>query len=113
MEWQGIEWVLLLYWLSMLVVPIYTFITFFLRVKRGVMEKFRAIRYYAGFVIIPVILYGLFFFVLVSLEEIAKINLVTEEFARSFFVVIGIGIIIWLVSLVVFGITLAFLRKPG
>ena len=113
MDWQGIEWVLLLYWLSMLVVPIYTFITLLLRVKRGVMEKLRAIRYFACIVIIPVILYGLFFFVLVNLEEIAQINLITEGLARSFLVVIGTGLIIWLVTLIIFGVSLVFLRRPG
>ncbi|MGB5850176.1 MAG: hypothetical protein WBH40_16935 [Ignavibacteriaceae bacterium] len=77
------------------------------------MEKFRAIRYFAGIVIIPVILYGLFFFVLVSLEEVAQIDLVTEGLARSFLSVIGIGLIIWLVSLIIFGVTLKIFRKPG
>ena len=112
MDWRGIEWVLPLYWLSMIVVPPSTFITLFLRVKRGVMKKFRAIRYYAGIVIIPVILYGLFFLLFVSLEEVAQIDLVTEGLARSFFVMMGIGLIIWLVSLLIFSITLAFFRKP-
>jgi len=113
MDWQGIEWILLLYWLSMLVVPIYTFITLLLRVKRGVDEKPRAIRFYAGIVISPIILYGLFFFGLIVIEELAKIDLVTEGLARSFFIVIGIGLIIWLVSLIVFSLTLKFLRKLG
>jgi hypothetical protein len=113
MEWQGIEWVLLLYWLAMLVMPIYAFITFFFRVKRGVEEKSRAIRYYAGIVISPVILYCLFFWGIVILEEVGQIDLVTEGLAKSFFVVIGIGLIIWLVSLVVFILTLTFLRKAG
>jgi len=94
-------------------VPTFIFITFFLRVKRGIMEKFRAIRYYAGIVIIPILLYGIFFFVLVSLEQVAQIDLVTEELARSFFLVIGIGLIIWLVSLLIFSVTLAFLRRQG
>jgi hypothetical protein len=113
MEWQGIEWVLLLYWLAMLVMPIYAFVTFFFRVKRGVEEKSRAIRYYAGIVISPVILYCLFFWGIVILEEVGQIDLVTEGLAKSFFVVIGIGLIIWLVSLVVFILTLTFLRKAG
>ena len=113
MDWQGIEWVIPLYWLSMLVVPIYTFITLLLRVKRGVEEKPTAISYYAGIVISPIILYGLFFFGLIVIEELAQIDLVTEGLARSFFIVIGIGFIIWLVSLIVFSLTLKFLRKPG
>ncbi|MGB5895357.1 MAG: hypothetical protein WBG58_14365 [Ignavibacteriaceae bacterium] len=113
MDWQGIEWVLLLTWLSMIVVPIYTFITLLLRVKRGVEEKPRAIRYYAGVVISPIIFYGLFFFGLVGLKEFTQIDLVTEGLARSFIIVIGIGLIIWLVSLIIFSITIAFLRRPG
>ena len=111
MNWSVIEWVLPIYLLSMIVVPTFAFITFFLRVKRGVMEKFRAIRYYAGIVIIPVILYCLFCLLLVILEEVAQINLVTEELARSFFVVIGIGLIIYLMSLIIFSVTLAFLQR--
>ena len=113
MDWQGIEWILLLYWLSMLVVPIYTFITLLLRVKRGVEEKPRAFRFYAGIVISPIILYSVFFFGLIVIEELAQIDLVTEGLARSFFIVIGIGLIIWLVSLIVFSLTLKFLRKLG
>jgi len=113
MDWRGIEWVLPLYWISMIIVPTIAFITLFLRVKRGVMKKFRAIRYFAGIAIIPIILYGLFFLLLLGLEEVAQINIVTEELARSLFVVMGIGFIIWLLSLIIFGVTLAFFRKPG
>ena len=113
MDWQGIEWVLLLYWLAMLVVPIYAFITFLLRVKRGVEEKPRAIRTYAAIVFIPIILYCLLFLGLVGLENLAQIDLLTEGLARNFVLVIGIGLIIWLLSLFVFILTLAFLRKPG
>ena len=90
MDWRGIEWVLPLFWLSMIMVPTFAFITLLLRVKGGVMKKFRAIRYFAGIVLIPVILYGLFFLLLVGIEEVAQIDLVTEELARSFFVVIGL-----------------------
>ena len=95
----------------MIVAPTFAFITLFLQVKRGAMKKFRAIRYFAGIVIIPIILYGLFFLLLVSLEEVAQIDIASEELARSFFVVIGIGLIIWLASLLIFTITLALLRK--
>lgn len=112
MDWRGIEWVLPLYWISMIMVPAFSFITLFLRVKRGVMKKFRAIRYFAGIAIIPIILYGLFFLLLIGLEEVAQIDIVTEELARSLFVVMGIGFIIWLLSLIIFGVTLAFFRKP-
>lgn len=112
MDWRGIEWVLRLYWLSMIMVPTFAFIMLYLRVKRGVVEKPKAIRYFAGIAIIPIILYGLFFLLLVSLEEVAQIDIVSEELARSLFVVMGIGFIIWLLSLIIFGVTLAFFRKP-
>ena len=112
MDWQGVEWVLPLYMFSMIVVPTYSFVKFYLHVKRGVVEKHKAIRYYAGIVIIPVLLYVLFFFGLVGLEEITQIDLVKEGLSRSFFIVMGIGLFIWLVSLIIFCVTIAFMRKP-
>ena len=112
MDWSGLEWVLPLYELSMLVVPIYAFIRLYSRIKQGVLKKPRAILYYAGIVVTPIVLYSLFFFGLVGLEEISDFNLVSEGLARSFIIVIGLGLIIWLVALLIFSLTLVFLRRP-
>ena len=95
----------------MFVIPIYAFISLFLKAKHSILKKLQAVRYYAGIVIIPIILYALFFFALIGIEELSQIQLVTEGLARTFVVVIGMGLIIWFVSLIAFSVTLVFLQS--
>ncbi len=111
MDWQGIEWVLAVYGLAMLVLPIYAFIVLRRRVKRGMLIKVRAFWYYAGLVVTPVISYVLFFFGLIGIWEVARIGLITEGLGRSFLLVTGLGAIIWLVSSMIFGVVMAFTKS--
>ena len=113
MVWQGIEWVLLLYGLAMLVLPVYAFIALLRRVKRGMLAKVRAFWYYAGLVVAPVIFYVLFFLALAGIWEIARISLITEGLGRSFLPVTGLGLMIWLVSSIIFGVALAFIKSTA
>lgn len=106
MDWRGIEWVVPVFEVVMLVLPVYAFITIFRRVKRGVMKKSRAFLRFALIVIAPIILYLLFFFTLVGLEELTSINVNTEGLARSFLILVGIGFSIWLFSIIVFSVAL-------
>jgi hypothetical protein len=56
MDWQGIEWVVLVYGVLMILMPVYGFIAFRRRIKQKVITKTRAFWYYTGLVISPVII---------------------------------------------------------
>jgi len=111
MAWHGIEWVLPLYALAMVVLPPYGFIVLRKRVKEGMLTKPRAFLYYAGLVLAPIILYAAFFFLLVGLEEVTRLAIVTEGLARTFLLAVGIGVVLWLVCTVVFGVALLLALK--
>ena len=70
------------------------------------LTRARAYLYYAGLVISPVAIYTIFFLILVGLEEVAKTPIITEGLARSLLILIGGGLVVWLVSLIIFGVTL-------
>ena len=93
----------------MVLVPIYGFIALRRRVKRRVLSKRRAFLYYAGIVIAPVVVYVIFFLGLVGLEEMSDGAIVSEGLARSVVILTGFGLVVWLLSLVVFGIALTFI----
>lgn len=111
MDWQGIEWAVPVFEVVMLALPVYAFITLYRRVKGGVLKKSRAMWRYASIVIAPIILYVLFFFALVGFEALSHINVITEGLARTILILIGLGLTIWLVSIIVFGVTLVFIKS--
>ena len=111
MDWQGIEWAVPVFEVVMLALPVYAFITLYRRVKGGVLKKSRAMWRYASIVIAPIILYVLFFFALVGFEALSHINVITEGLARTILILIGLGLAIWLVSIIVFGVTLVFIKS--
>lgn len=111
MDWRGIEWAVAVFELVMIILPVYAFITLYRRIKRGVLEKSRALWRYACLVIAPIIFYVLFFFVLVGLEELTHIGVITEGLARTFPILVGLGLAIWLVSILVFGVALVFVKN--
>ena len=106
MDWRGIEWVVPVFEVTMIVLPVCVFIIFYRRVKGGVLKKSRALWCYASLVITPIILYVLFFFALVGLEELTHIGVTTEGLARTNFILVGLGFTIWFVSTLGFGVTL-------
>ena len=111
MDWQGIEWVLPVYELVMLGMPIYAFITLRRRVKRGMLAKVRAFWYYVGIVVAPIIFYVVFFFGLIGVGEVAHVGLIPESLGRSFLLVTGLGVIIWLVASIIFGVVMTFTKS--
>ena len=111
MDWRGIEWVVLVFEATMIVLPVYAFIIFYKRVKGGVLKKSSALWRYTSLVVAPIILYILFFLALVGFEELTHIGLTTEGLARANFILIGLGISIWLVSTLVFGVMLMFIKS--
>jgi hypothetical protein len=115
MPWHGVEWAIPLYQLTMLVLPVYCFMALRRRVARG-LAKYRALRRYILTVIVPVILYTLLYVGLAVLEQLTKATLIPGEMARSFFILIGLGIAIWLVGSIAFAITLLYgksAQAPG
>jgi hypothetical protein len=112
MDWKGIEWVVPLYELLILLVPIYGFIVLRRRVKRKELTKARGFLYYSGLVISPIVMYSVFIIGITGIEEMLDTAIVSEGLARSFFLLVGIGLIVWLISLAIFGIALAFMRNP-
>ena len=113
MDWQGIEWVVPVYEILMLAVPVYGFIVLRRRVKYRGLAKMRAFLYYTGLVISPVAIYTLFFLCLVGFEEVTGTSIITEGLARGVLISVGMGLVVWLVSLIIFGITLTFIRSSA
>ena len=112
MDFHGTEWALPLFEIAMVVVPIYAFVSGLKRVKRNALTKTQAFRRYAAWVISPVIVYTLFVGALLGLDELTGIGLLSEVLARTFFIAGGLGIVVWLVSITVFGTTLLVVKRP-
>jgi hypothetical protein len=113
MDWQGIDWVVPVYEVLMLLMPVYGFVVLRRRVKHEVLSKVRAFLYYTGLVISPVAIFTFVFLGLVGLEEASKTAIITEGLARSVLILIGLGLVVWLVSLIIFGMALALIRSSG
>lgn len=113
MEWRGIEWIVPIYNLLILLMPIFGFIAFWRRIKQKALTKARGFLYYSLLVISPVVTYTVLFFGLVGLEEMTHTALLSEGLARSFLIMIGFGLIVCLVSLAIFGIALALISNQA
>jgi hypothetical protein len=112
MGWYGIEWVIPIYGVVVLLTPIIGFIIFQRRIKRRASTKPRAYAGYLAVVIMPPMLYALFFLILVGLEDLFDAALISETLARSVLVLTALGLAIWLVSAIIFGLTVMFIRIP-
>ena len=110
MDWQGIEWAVPIFELSMIVLPIYAFIEVRGRVKSGSMGRARALLRYAVFAIAPVLVYFLLYCLLIGFEALTRISVVTEGLARTFFLLVGMGVAIGIVSILTFGAALLFMK---
>ena len=67
MDWQGIEWVVPVYEILMLAVPVYGFIVLRRWVKYRGLAKMRAFLYYTGLVISPVAIYTILLLALIGI----------------------------------------------
>ena len=90
------------YEMTMIILPVYAFITLYKRVKGGILDRSGALWRYAVVVMSPIIFYVAFFFLFVGIGELSNIGLVTEGFGRSFFILVGFGIIVWFASIFIF-----------
>ena len=59
----------------------------------------------------PYYFYVVFFFGLIGIEEVAHVGLIPESLGRSFLLVTGLGVIIWLVASIIFGVVMTFTKS--
>ena len=85
------------YWILVLfVIVAAVFFRQYKHLKQGKTTKLKAIALFAGYSFIPVVLYGVVFFILAGLEEIFNKAIIGEFYARSLLIVLGGGFIcIW------------------
>jgi len=81
------------------------------KAKNGKLLKRKATVLYFTYTIAPIIIYGVLFFLLVGIEELLNIVIISEGFARSFLIIIIGGLIIAVVTSLIFSIVLQFLKK--
>jgi hypothetical protein len=111
MDWQGVEWVIPVFEIVMLVLPVYAFIVLYKKTRKGVLNKAGALWRYAVWLISPVIVYAVLFFGLVGIEEAFDLSVISEGLARSFLILASIGIVIWLVTTLIFAATVCFIKR--
>jgi len=88
--------------LILFIIVVSVFFWHFKRLKRGKVTKPKAIGLFAAYSFLPVVVYGVVFFILVGLEEVLDQALIGELYARSLlFVLIG-GSILVLISTAIF-----------
>ena len=101
-----------LFWLIILI-PIGVFARQIQQVRRGTRRKFKGAILFFSYSILPVLTYALVFLVLVGVEELTRRSVITEGFAKTLLLVVGIGSAEVLLLTVIFAIAVWFLRVPG
>lgn len=81
------------------------------RVRRGTLSKGRAAMLFFFYSASPIVVYVAVFFALAAIEEIANIALITEGYARSLFLMTGIGLAWVLLMTAVFGVVALFVNR--
>jgi hypothetical protein len=99
-----------LFWLIILI-PVGVFARQIRQVRRGTRPRFRAALRFFSYSILPVLTYGLVFFVLVGVEELTGRSVIAEGFARTLLLVVGIGSAEALLLTLIFAVAVWFLRK--
>jgi hypothetical protein len=101
-----------LFWLIILI-PIGVFARQMQQVRRGTRRKFKGTLLFLSYSVLPVLTYALVFLVLVGVEELMSLSVISEGFARTLLLVVGIGLAEVLLLSVIFAIAVWFLRVPG
>ena len=102
-----------LYQLAMLVLPVYGFVSLRKRIRYGGLSKKRAALHYVGMVFAPMLAYAAAFLVAIGVEAVLDVNLASEEIARSFPLAIALGLVVWLVSVMVFAVGMVFVTRAA
>ena len=109
----AMESILQLYQFAMVVLPVYGFVSLRKRIRFGGLSKKRAALRYAGMVFAPMLAYVAVFLLAIGVEMVVDVNLVTEEIARSAPLAIALGLVVWLVSNMVFAVGLVFVTSAA
>ncbi len=91
-------------------VPIAVLFMALRRVRAGRIGKLKAIALYGLAALAPTALYVAFFFSLVGLEELTGTALIAEGIGRTFLIVAGFGLLVWLLALIPFAVLIARAR---
>jgi len=83
------------------------------RARAGRISKLKAIALYGLAALSPTALYVALFFSLVGLEELTGAALIAEGMGRSFLIVVGFGLLVWLLVLIPFAVLIARARVPS
>ena len=89
---------------AIVAVPIAVLFMALRRVRTGRIGKLKAIALYGLAALSPTVLYVAFFFALVGIEELTGAALIAEEIGRSFLIVVGFGLLVWLLVLIPFAV---------
>jgi hypothetical protein len=107
------ESILQLYQLAMVVLPVYGFVSLRKRIRFGGLSKKRAALRYAAMLFAPMLAYAAVFLLALGVETVVDVNLVTEEVARSAPLAIALGLVVWLVSILVFAVGMVFVSSAA
>ena len=91
-----------------MLVPVAMFLRQIRRVRNGVQGKVKAAVWFFCLSLIPVIAYALVSFGLIALEEVTKYAVVSEGFARTFLLIVAMGLSEVVLLTVGFVLTVAF-----
>lgn len=101
-----------LFWLIVLV-PVGVFAAQIQQVRRGTRRRLKGAILFFSYSILPVLTYCLAFLVLAGVDELTGLSVITEGFARTLLVVVGIGSAEVLLLTLIFAVAARFLRVPG
>ena len=99
----------LLFWLIVLI-PIGVFIRQIQHVRSGMRGKVRGALLFFCFSLMPVLAYALVFLALIATEEVTKHAVISEGFARTLLLVVGIGASEAVLLTGIFAIAVSLLR---
>ena len=104
------ESMLQLYGLAMVVLPVYSFVSLRKKIRYEQLSKKAALMRYVGLVVAPIIGYAAAFGLALGIEAVSPLSVISEEAARSFVLAMVLGVIVWLLATVMFGLSLFFVR---
>ena len=104
------ESILQLYGLAMVVLPVFAFVSLRKKIRNDGMAKRSALVRYAGIVVTPILGYALAFGLALGVEAVSPFSVVPEEVARSFLLAVVLGVLIWLLSIMIFALGLILIR---
>ena len=94
-------------------VPILVFRRAVRQVRAGRSGRIKAFLLGSLIALSPTVGYAVYFFALVGIEELSGKALIPEETARSFLIVVGLGLVVWLLGLIPFAALLTRTRPSS